>query len=385
MIYGKYSMQNVDLVIIGGGITGLGIARDAALRGFKVTLIEKNQLGSGTSGSFHGILHSGARYAVVDPESAVECYLENQILRKILKEAIIDTGGLFLALDDSDLDYSEKLFNACKKLAIPIEEQSIENILKKEPRITKSLKRAISVPDAYINGIKTIDLLKKDAESLGVNILTNRELTGFERNGSRIEALIFVDKHGDKNKIETQFVINAGGIWAREIVRLLGLTINLVGDKGSMIVMGEQFSSALLNRCRMPSDGDQLLPAESEYIIGTTSVKTSDIDSHIVEQWEIDRLIAEAEMMVPGISKSPILRTFAGVRPLYSPANTTGNGRLDKRSFKIKNHKDEGVENFMSVVGGKFILHRLMAEKAVDEMCQELGIEKDCKTAKTPL
>ncbi len=368
------------VVVIGGGITGLGIARDATLRGFKVTLIEQNELGSGTSGYFHGILHSGARYSVVDPESAALCYQENQILRKILSDAIIDTGGLFIALDDPDLDYAEKLFNSCKKLNIPIKEMSSHQILKQEPKINKSLKRAFAVPDGYINGVKTIELLKNDIENLGVKILTNHKLIKLEKSDSRISTLTIADRQGNDNKIKADFIINAGGIWASGIAELLGLHINLVGDKGAMVVLEEQYSTALLNRCRMPSDGDQLLPAGEEYIIGTTSTKTADIDSHTVEQWEIDKLMAEAEQMVPGISKSAIKRTYAGVRPLYAPASTTGNGRLDKRSFAVINHKNEGIENFISVVGGKFILHRLMAEKAVDTMCKFLNLDKLCQT-----
>ncbi|HUQ85684.1 MAG TPA: FAD-dependent oxidoreductase [Candidatus Limnocylindrales bacterium] len=378
-------MQNINVVVIGGGITGLGIARDAAMRGFKVTLIERYELGSGTSGSFHGILHSGARYAVVDPESAVECYQENQILRKTLKPAIIDTGGLFLAFDEAELQYSEQLFSSCQKLKIPIEELPLSEALRREPRINKSLKRALAVPDGYINGTNTMALLKNSAENLGTQIMTHSKLTRFEQNNNGINRLLLTKTDGENIKIEADFVINAAGIWASEVSNLLGLSINLVGDKGAMVVLQEKFSTALLNRCRMPSDGDQLLPAGNEYIIGTTSTKTTDIDSHQVEQWEIDKLISEAEMMVPGISKSVIKRAFAGVRPLYAPASASGNGRLDKRSFEVINHQNEGINNLISVVGGKFILHRLMAEKAVDEICRELGIEKQCQTAIIPL
>lgn len=92
-------MHQFDVIVIGGGATGAGVARDAAMRGFKTLLIERGEIGSGTSGKYHGVLHSGGRYAVDDPESAKECIQENIILKKIARSAIDDTGGLFIILD----------------------------------------------------------------------------------------------------------------------------------------------------------------------------------------------------------------------------------------------------------------------------------------------
>src|SRR5438270_12833431 len=112
-----------DVAVIGGGITGLGIARKAAMLGLQVILIEKNEIGYGTSGHFHELLHSGARYAVQDPVAAKECYEENMRLcssQSFVREAIDQTGGLFLAFTDFDVEYSEKLVNTCHKIGIPI-------------------------------------------------------------------------------------------------------------------------------------------------------------------------------------------------------------------------------------------------------------------------
>src|SRR5208337_3662552 len=85
-----------DVIIIGGGATGAGTARDLSMRGIKCVLVEKNDLASGTTGRNHGLLHSGARYAVKDLESARECIRENNILKKIARHCVEDTGGLFV-------------------------------------------------------------------------------------------------------------------------------------------------------------------------------------------------------------------------------------------------------------------------------------------------
>lgn len=88
-------MNNIETqaIIIGGGATGAGILRDLTLRGVRAVLIEKNDIASGTTGRNHGLLHSGARYAVKDMDSARECIRENRILKKIARHCIEDTGG----------------------------------------------------------------------------------------------------------------------------------------------------------------------------------------------------------------------------------------------------------------------------------------------------
>src|SRR5204863_5729274 len=89
-----------DVLVIGGGATGAGVAWDAALRGFDVTLVDRADLAEGTSGRFHGLLHSGGRYVVKDPIAAEECVAENAILRRVIPDCIEDTGGMFVVTPD---------------------------------------------------------------------------------------------------------------------------------------------------------------------------------------------------------------------------------------------------------------------------------------------
>src|SRR3954468_22837732 len=91
-----------DVLVIRGGATGAGIAWDAALRGFDVILVDRRDLAEGTSGRFHGLLHSGGRYAVKDPDAARECIEENVIVRRIAADCVEDTGGLFVTTPDDD-------------------------------------------------------------------------------------------------------------------------------------------------------------------------------------------------------------------------------------------------------------------------------------------
>ena len=96
-----------DVIIIGGGITGAGTQRDCAMRGLRTLLIERSDIATGATGRNHGLLHSGARYAVNDPESAEECIKENMILRRIAAHCIDETDGLFITLPEDDLGYQQ--------------------------------------------------------------------------------------------------------------------------------------------------------------------------------------------------------------------------------------------------------------------------------------
>src|SRR6266536_218861 len=114
--------MDAQVVIVGGGGTGGALAHDLTLRGLRVTLVERGELTSGTTGRHHGLLHSGARYAVGDPDSAIECIEENAILRAICPGSFEENDGLFVALTDEDMEYYDDFVEACKACGIPIEE-----------------------------------------------------------------------------------------------------------------------------------------------------------------------------------------------------------------------------------------------------------------------
>ena len=110
--------QSFDVIIIGGGATGAGTARDCSRRGIKTLLLERFDISTGATGRNHGLLHSGARYAVTDKESAEECIKENMTLRKIASHCVEETDGLFLSLPEDDLSYQAKFVEACKQAGI---------------------------------------------------------------------------------------------------------------------------------------------------------------------------------------------------------------------------------------------------------------------------
>ncbi len=101
------AVRAVDVLVIGGGATGAGILRDLSRRGLRCLLVEKGDLGTGTSGRYHGLLHSGGRYVAEDAPAARECIAENVVLRRIAPACIEDTGGWFVSTPDDPEDYAD--------------------------------------------------------------------------------------------------------------------------------------------------------------------------------------------------------------------------------------------------------------------------------------
>jgi len=135
--------------VIGGGATGAGVAWDAALRGFDVTLVDRADLAEGTSGRFHGLLHSGARYVVTDPVSARECAEETAILKRIASATIEPTGGLFVTTPYDDPAYADGFLAACRDGRLVVVPRATHLVSLVQPaRFTRVLLEALDEVDA---------------------------------------------------------------------------------------------------------------------------------------------------------------------------------------------------------------------------------------------
>jgi len=367
----KNSNTQTRIIVIGGGATGTGIARDAAARGYDVVLVDRGELGSGTSGNFHGILHSGGRYAVNDPQVAAECYQENQLLRQIVPSAISETGGLFVALNDEEAAHSRILIKACEVAGIPVELLNAEQALRMEPQLSRDLKVAFTVPDGFVGGHEVLRLNRLAAVEAEVpaTFLTNHVVTGVTRTGGSLSAVTVRDTlSGVLQEIPCDYVINASGVWAGEIADMVGLELDMVYDKGTMLVYGNEYSKAVLNRCRPEADGDLLASHAGQSIMGTTSRIITDLNDYEPTKEEIDLLEQEGAAMIPALGEAEVLFAYAGVRPLFQEKGTAdaASSRSISRSFKVLDHAEQGIDNFISIVGGKVTLYRRMAEAVVD-------------------
>src|SRR6056297_1552173 len=169
-------MSETEVVVVGGGSTGTGVARDLAMRGVDVVLVEKGNLTHGTTGRMHGLLHSGARYAVSDQASARECIEENRVLREIASHCVELTGGLFVQRPEDPDDYFEEKLRGCRECGIPAEVLTGEEARELEPYLAADVKRAIWVPDGAVDPFRLCVANAASAEQHGARIETHAEV-----------------------------------------------------------------------------------------------------------------------------------------------------------------------------------------------------------------
>ena len=375
----------VDVVVIGGGATGAGVIRDVAMRGYKAVLVDRVDLGQGTTGRYHGLLHSGGRYVVSDPRSATECAEENAILTRIQADAIETTGGLFVVAPEDDLEFSDRFLVGATATKVPAREISVAEALRREPRLNPGIKRAFEVQDGSVDGWQMVWGAARSAISYGAEVLTYHRVTSIVRDGDRVSAVMCRDeKHGEDVQIDCTFVINCAGAWAGQIAGMAGChDVEVVPGRGIMIAMNHRLVNTVVNRCIYPADGDILVPVHTVCIIGTTDVKVSDPDRLEIPPLEVQEMLDAGEILVPGFRQARAVHAWAGARPLVKDTRVAATDtRHMSRGMSILDHSErDGLKGLLTISGGKLTTYRLMAEHVVDEMCAQLGETRACRTA----
>lgn len=375
-----------EVLIIGGGATGAGISRDLALRGIPSLLVEKEDFTSGASGRNQGLLHSGARYVVNDPEAAKECIAENRILRRIAPHCIEATGGLFVSLPEDGHEYRANFIRACGAAGIDTQPLTPKEALAMEPKLNPLIIGAVQVPDGAIDPFTLVVENARDAESRGARFLLHTAVTGLIRDGRRITGAQVKDRiTGEAFTIAAPWTINATGAWANEILRLAGLAIGIALSKGSMLITNTRLSERVINRCRPPASGDIVVPNDTVSILGTTSLRTEDLEHHGVTPDEVAFLVEEISQMIPAVKGERFTRAYAGIRPLVQSAQTDDDREISRGFALIDHGSRDGREGLITITGGKLITYRLMAERTVDFICAKMGLHVPCLTHLQPL
>ncbi|MGO1621323.1 anaerobic glycerol-3-phosphate dehydrogenase subunit GlpA [Flaviflexus sp.] len=376
--------METDVVVIGGGATGAGVVRDVAMRGYRTILVDRADLGQGTTGRYHGLLHSGGRYVVSDPHSATECAEENAIVTRINADAVETTGGLFVIGPDDPLDFGDAWLTGAQETGVPHEEISVAEALRREPRLNPGIKRAFAVEDGTVDGWQMVWGAAKSAEEYGAQIFTYHEVTDIVREGDQVRAVRAIDhKTGEDIEITCNFVINAGGPWAGQIADMAECPeVNVVPGRGIMIAMNHRLVNQVVNRCIYPSDGDILVPVHTVCIIGTTDVKVEDPDNLAIPRNEVQQMLDAGEVLIPGFRKSRTLHAWSGARPLVKDNRVSADDtRHMSRGMSIIDHQHrDGLNGMLTIAGGKLTTYRLMAKNIVDVMVDQLGDDRPCTT-----
>ncbi|MDA8438067.1 MAG: anaerobic glycerol-3-phosphate dehydrogenase subunit GlpA [Propionibacterium sp.] len=375
---------DTDVVVIGGGATGAGVVRDVAMRGYRAVLVDRADLGQGTTGRYHGLLHSGGRYVVSDPHSATECAEENEIITRIQADAVEVTGGLFVVGPGDDLAFADDWVAGAQATGVPFEEISVAQALRREPRLNPGITRAFAVQDASIDGWQLVWGAAKSAMNHGAQVLTYHRVTRVIRDGDQVAGVMCYDeKTRDDVQIDCHFVLNAAGAWAGEIAAMADChDVQVVPGRGIMIAMNHRLVNTVVNRCIYPSDGDILVPVHTVSIIGTTDIKADDPDRLTIPRDEVQQMLDAGEVLVPGFRQARALHAWAGARPLVKDSRVgAGDTRHMSRGMSILHHDErDGLKGLLTISGGKLTTYRLMAKNIVDAMCDQLGDQRECTT-----
>ena len=273
---------------------------------------------------------------------------------------------------------------------MPCNEISLREALQREPLLNPRISRVFEVPDGGADSFLATHATAQAARLAGAQILIYHEVEeiltaggdGDRRvTGARVRNVAT----GEEALINAAMVINASGAWAGKVAALAGIEVKVIPGKGTMVAMNHRVLNTVVNRCKMPADGDIIVPAHTVAVIGTTDEKVTDPDLLRIEQWEVELMLREGEKLVPGISKARVVRAWAGVRPLYQEGYT-GASRDATRAMTLLDHRErDGVAGFLTITGGKWTTFRLMAENTMDKACEQLGTRKPCATAETPV
>jgi len=372
-----------QVLVVGGGATGVGVARDAALRGLSVVLVERSDLAEGTTGRFHGLLHSGGRYVVKDPRSARECVDENRVLRRIASHCIEDTGGLFVCTPADDPAYGDGFMAGCTEAGIDVEEIGTAEALRREPRLHPGITRAFVVPDGAVDTWRLVGSCADDAERRGGTVLRHHEVVSLIVEGDAVRGARVRDaRGGEESEVRAEITVSATGAWAGRVAAMAGCDVHVRGGRGIMVALNHRLTHAVVNRCRLPADSDILVPAHTVCVLGTTDVSTEDPDDTRVPADEVRQMLEDGSEMIPHIRETRVLRAWAGIRPLYSEGDAGAPTRELTRDLTLLDHRErEGVAGFLTITGGKLTTFRLMAEVTVDAVCEHLGVGVACTTA----
>jgi glycerol-3-phosphate dehydrogenase len=389
-----------DVIIIGAGINGAGIARDAAMRGLKVLLIDKGEPGGATTSASTRLIHGGLRYLEHFEFGLVrESLREREILLRIAPHLV---RPLAIAIPIYKQSKRGRLTIRAGMMlydllswgkSLPRHQMlSRAETLERWPGLNpEELVGSALYYDAQVEFPERLVLENvRSARAFGADVLTHTRVTNLTVENGRVSRIEFVGEDGQKRFAGAEVFINAAGPWIDLVLgrapvkspKLIG------GTKGCHLVVAP-FPGAPANAIYLEARSDGrpifIIPWNKLFLIGTTDVRfEGDPDEVTCEPWEIDYLLSETNIAVPAakLTRDSILYTYSGVRPL--PVTAEKDEQSITRRHFIREHPQ--LPNLLSIVGGKLTTYRSLAEECVDLIFRKLGKNSPlCNTDKIRL
>lgn len=393
-----------DVIILGGGVNGAGIARDCALRGMKVLLVEKNDLAKGASGANTGMIHGGIRYLRYDVATTKMACTDSGYIQRIAPHMLFRIpfivpiarpppgSKLKMAVDTIFLELAEVFFEAYDefqplKRGKPHTRLSREEALALEPGLNPNILGAVTMDEWGIDPFRLVVENAVDAVENGAIVLTYTEVVSFTKDASNgaVTGVVIDDRMaGTRSTHSAPVVVNATGAWGPRTAAMAGGWYQLRPGKGVHIVYPHRISN--MGIVMDGVDGRQmfLMPHENGSIVGTTDDDYyGDLDNPRATEDEVKYILQAARRVFPSIDKHRMSRTYVGVRPtLWAWAKNED--RLS-REHEFYDHAPQGVPGLISVAGGKLAAYRQLSEEVSTLIAKRVGNVVPCVTHEKPL
>jgi len=381
---GREPSLGPHVLIVGGGAVGGALAHDLSLRGVRVTVVEKGELASGSTGRGQGLLHSGARYATTDRALAVDCAAENKLLRRLAPGSFEENDGLFVALTDDDAEFGTRFLEACWQAAVPARRLTRDEALRAEPGLNPDLRFAVRVPDATMDTMRLPLRFFATARSNGADVRPFTEVVGVRVVDGAVTGVRVRDRAADREyEIGADVVVNAAGSWAGRVAALAGVSLPVTFSWGAMASIRGRPANMIVSRLRPSGDAGVVVPERRSTVIGPLLSPTDQPDPTSVDGEAIDSIRREAALLVPALADGPIRARWTA-----SSARDAAVGRAGPTDrFVLVDHGTgpKPLVGFLTLSGGPATTMRATAQAGADLVCARLGVDRPCGTMDAPL
>ena len=392
--------MDFDLIVIGGGINGCGILRDAAMRGLKCLLVEKNDFGSETTAASSQMIHGGARYLFSDRKTTHLSSVDSGYIQRIAPHLLFRIPFIVPVLKKEKwplwghhfyMELMETFFEnydhfTVLKNGLTHTRMDAAGALAVEPDLTENIIGAVGFDEW---GIDTNRLCLGNiisAEQAGAQARNHTEVTRILKENGRVLGIRTRDLiTGEENEYRGKLTVNSTGPWADRLAQMAGCRVPLRPSKGVHVAFDRRLSNYAVLAKAIDGRSIFLMPYQNISFIGTTD------DDYFGDPGDIPILEDEVQYLLEGIShvfpsirQARMTQAWAGVRPtLYQ----RGSNEEDlSRHHKVFDHElIEGTAGFLSIAGGKLAAYRMMSEDLVDVAMKKLGKKGECRTHLVPL
>lgn len=389
-----------DVVVLGGGVNGTGTARDCALRGLRVLLLEKADLANGASGANSGMIHGGIRYMSTGRHVTALACRDSGYIQRIAPHLLFRIPFLLPFSSRSEearlweraVWYATEVYVGTYDLYQPLKRGkpstrlSADELYRLEPALRPGLRGAVTFDEWGIDSHRLCVVNAVDARAHGAEVRTWTEARGLLLDEGRVRGVRFRDAiTGEEGEARAPVVFNATGAWSPALARREGLTVPMRPGKGVHLTLDRRFSNYGVLCTAV--DGRQmfLMPHEQESIVGTTDDDYyGDPDDLEATTDEVEYLLEGAASLLPSVRRARVTRAWCGLRTTLYEYGTTEDAL--SREHRLLDGAAEGAAGFFSIVGGKLASYRAQSEEATDRIFALLGRPAPpCRTHEAPL